>query len=433
MQVSVETVSTLERRVKVVVPAAKIEQDVQARIVKAARTIRMDGFRPGKVPMSLIRKRYGESIRQEALGEIIRDSFYEAVTQEGINPAGFPSIEEVSDKSGEDMMFTALVEVYPELVLSNFADIKVERPVVDIGEADLDEMIENLRKQRATFEESAEAAADGDKVTLDFAGSIDGEAFDGGTSTNFELALGSGRMIPGFETGIVGIKAGEVRDINVTFPSDYQAENLRDKAAVFKITAHKVSKAVLPELDDTFLAAFGVKDGGVEKFREDVRKNMTRELKQAVKNKVKTQVMDALLANNTVEAPKALVGNEINRQREAMFKQFGGNAKIDPNMLPDDLFREQAQRSVALGLLISQIIKDKAVEVDQARVKAVIEEVAESYETPEEVVSYYYSNREQLAQVEAMVLEDQVVDTVLAQAQVTDAPARYTEIVRTGR
>lgn len=433
MQVSVETVSTLERRVKVVVPAAKIEQDVQARIVKAARTIRMDGFRPGKVPMSLIQKRYGESIRQEALGEIIRDSFYEAVTQKGINPAGFPSIEEVSDKSGEDMTFTALVEVYPELVLSNFADIKVERPVVDIGEADLDEMIENLRKQRATFEDSTDAAADGDKVTLDFAGSIDGEAFDGGTSTNFELALGSGRMIPGFETGIVGIKAGEVRDINVTFPSDYQAENLRDKAAVFKITAHKVSKAVLPELDDTFLAAFGVKDGGVKKFREDVRKNMTRELKQAVKNKVKTQVMDALLANNTVEAPKALVGNEINRQREAMFKQFGGNAKIDPNMLPDDLFREQAQRSVALGLLISQIIKDKTVEVDQARVKAVIEEVAESYETPEEVVSYYYSNREQLAQVEAMVLEDQVVDTVLAQAQVTDAPARYTEIVRTGR
>ncbi|WP_068859471.1 trigger factor [Perlucidibaca aquatica] len=433
MQVSVETVSTLERRVKVVVPAAKIEQDVQARIVKAARTIRMDGFRPGKVPMSLIQKRYGESIRQEALGEIIRDSFYEAVTQEGINPAGFPSIEEVSDKAGEDMTFSALVEVYPELVLSSFADIKVERPVVDIGEADLDEMIENLRKQRSTFEESTEAAADGDKVTLDFAGSIDGEAFEGGTSTNFELALGSGRMIPGFETGIVGIKAGEERDINVTFPADYQAENLRDKAAVFKITAHKVSKAVLPELDATFLAAFGVTEGGVEKFREDVRKNMTRELKQAVKNKVKTQVMDALLANNTVEAPKALVGNEINRQREAMFKQFGGNAKIDPKMLPDDLFREQAQRSVALGLLISQIIKDKSVEVDQARVKAVIEEVAESYETPEEVVNYYYSNREQLAQVEAMVLEDQVVDTVLAQAQVTEAAARYTEIVRTGR
>ena len=228
MQVSVETVSTLERRVKVVVPAAKIEQDVQARIVKAARTIRMDGFRPGKVPMSLVQKRFGDSIRQEALGEIIRDSFYEAVTQQGINPAGFPSIEEVSDKAGEDMTFTALVEVYPELVLNSFADIKVERPVVEIGEADLDEMIENLRKQRATFEDSSDAAADGDKVTLDFAGSIDGEAFDGGTSTNFELALGSGRMIPGFETGIVGIKAGEVRDINVTFPSDYQAENLRD-------------------------------------------------------------------------------------------------------------------------------------------------------------------------------------------------------------
>jgi len=433
MQVSVETVSTLERRVKVTVPAAKITQDVQARIVKAARTIRMDGFRPGKVPLSLIQKRYGESIRQEALGEIIRDSFYEAVTQEGINPAGFPSIEEVSDKAGEDMTFTALVEVYPELTLNSFADIKVERPAVEIGDADLDEMIENLRKQRATFEESTDAAADGDKVTIDFAGSIDGEAFEGGTSTNFDLALGSGRMIPGFEAGIVGIKAGEVRDIQVTFPADYQAENLRDKAAVFKITAHKVSKAVLPALDDAFLAAFGVKEGGIDKFRDDVRKNMVRELKQAVKNKVKTQVMDALLANNTVEAPKALVSNEINRQREAMFKQFGGNAKIDPKMLPDELFREQAQRSVALGLLISQIIKDQAVEVDPARVKAVIEEVAESYETPEEVVNYYYSNREQLAQVEAMVLEDQVVDAVLAQAQVADVTARYADVVRAGR
>lgn len=433
MQVSVETVSTLERRVKVTVPAAKITQDVQARIVKAARTIRMDGFRPGKVPLSLIQKRYGESIRQEALGEIIRDSFYEAVTQEGINPAGFPSIEEVSDKAGEDMTFTALVEVYPELTLNSFADIKVERPAVEIGDADLDEMIENLRKQRATFEESTDAAADGDKVTIDFAGSIDGEAFEGGTSTNFDLALGSGRMIPGFEAGIVGIKAGEVRDIQVTFPPDYQAENLRDKAAVFKITAHKVSKAVLPALDDAFLAAFGVKEGGIDKFRDDVRKNMVRELKQAVKNKVKTQVMDALLANNTVEAPKALVSNEINRQREAMFKQFGGNAKIDPKMLPDELFREQAQRSVALGLLISQIIKDQAVEVDPARVKAVIEEVAESYETPEEVVNYYYSNREQLAQVEAMVLEDQVVDAVLAQAQVADVTARYADVVRAGR
>ena len=377
-----------------------------------------------------MQKRFGESIRQEALGEIIRDSFYEAVTQEKLNPAGFPSIEEVTDKAGEDLAFTALVEVYPELALAGFGDIKVERPVVEISDADIDEMIENLRKQRASFEDSSDAAADGDKVTLDFAGTIDGEAFEGGTSQNFDLVLGSNRMIPGFETGIVGIKAGEERDINVTFPSDYQAEHLRDKAAVFKITAHKVSKQVLPAVDEAFLSAFGVKDGGLEKFREDVRKNMTRELKQAVKNKVKTQIMDALLAGNTVEAPKALVANEINRQRQAMFQQFGGGAKLDPKMLPDELFAEQAQRSVSLGLLISQIIKDKALEVDQERVRVLVEEVAESYETPEDVVNYYYGNREQLAQVEALVLEDQVVDAVLGEAQVTDQAAKYVDVVR---
>jgi len=433
MQVTVENVSTLERRVKVVVPAAKIDQDVTARIAKAARTVRVDGFRPGKVPVSLVQKRFGESIRQEALGEIIRDSFYEAVTQQGINPAGFPSIEEVSDKTGEDLAFTALVEVYPDVALAGFDGIKVERPVVEIGDADVAEMIESLRKQRATFADSSEAAADGDKVSIDFAGSIDGEAFEGGSAQGSDLVLGSGRMIPGFEAGIAGMKAGDVKDIDVTFPADYQAEHLRDKAAVFKITCNSVQKQQLPEIDDAFLAAFGVKDGGLEKFREDVRKNMGRELKQAVKNKVKTQVMDGLLAANSIEVPKALVSNEINRQRNAMFQQFGGGAKLDPGMLPDELFREQAQRAVSLGLLIGQIIKDKDVAVDAARVRAVIEEVAESYETPEEVISYYYGNREQLQQVEAMVLEDQVVDVILADAQVTEQPARYTDVVRAQR
>lgn len=433
MQVIVETVSPIERRVKVVVPADKIAQDVSARISKAARTIRMDGFRPGKVPLSLVQKRFGESIRQEALGEIIRDSFYEAVTQQNLNPAGYPSIEEVSDKAGEDLAFTALVEIYPEIALAGFADIKVERPLVEINDTDVAEMIENLRKQRATFADSDAAAVDGDKVNIDFAGSIDGEAFDGGSAQGSELVLGSGRMIPGFEAGIEGMKAGDVKDINVTFPSDYQAEHLRDKAAVFKITCNSVQKQQLPEIDEAFLSAFGVKEGGIEKFREDVRKNMTRELKQAVKNKIKTQVMDGLLAVNSVTVPKALVANEINRQRQAMFQQFGGGAQLDPKMLPDELFAEQAQRSVSLGLLIGQIIKDQALEVDATRVKALVEEVAEAYEAPEDVVSYYYGNREQMAQVEALVLEDQVVDTVLAAAQVIDQIAQYTDVVRAQR
>mgnify|MGYP003407474878 FL=1 len=241
-------------------------------------------------------------------------------------------------------------------------------------------------------------------------------------------------MIPGFEDGVVGIKAGEERDINVTFPADYQAENLQGKAAVFKITAHKVQKQVLPEIDETFLKAFGVTEGGEAKLREDVAKNMARELKQAVKNKVKSQTMDQLLAAHSVDAPKALVAGEIERQRNAMFQQFGGaNAKLDPKMLPDDLFKEQAERSVSLGLLISQIIKDKAIVVDAERVRAVVAEVAESYESPEEVINYYMGNKEQLAQVEAMVLEDQVIDCVLAEAKVTEAAAKYTDVVRPQR
>lgn len=431
MQVTVETISNIERRVKVVVPVAKVNEDVASRVAKTARTVRMDGFRPGKVPLSLVQKRFGDAIRQEAIGDIIRDSFYEAVTQEKLNPAGYPSIEEVTDKAGEDLVFVAVVEVYPEIALADFAQITIERPSADITEADVDQMIENLRKQRATFTESADAAADGDKVVIDFAGSIDGEAFEGGTSTNFELVLGSKRMIPGFEDAIVGIKAGEVRDINVTFPEDYQAENLRAKAAVFKITAHQVLKQELPAIDDAFLAAFGVKAGGIEKLREDVKKNMARELKQALKNKVKTQAMDQLLALNTVELPKALVANEINRQRQAMFQQFGGaNAKFDSSMLPDDLFKEQAERSVSLGLLISQVIKNHDVTVDADRVRAVVEEVAEAYETPEDVINYYYGSRDQLAQVEALVLEDQVVDLILSAAKVSDVTSNYMDVVR---
>lgn len=430
MQVTVETVSSLERRVHVVVPAERVAQDVQSRLVKTAKTIRMDGFRPGKVPLSLVQKRYGAAIRQEAVGEIIRDTFFEAVTQQDLKTAGFPQIEQVQDGESGDLSFTALVEVYPEIALASFSTLNITRPTVDIGEADIDEMIENLRQQRATFAPTEEASVEGDRLTLDFEGKIDGELFEGGASKNFDLVLGSNRMIPGFEAGIVGMKAGEVRDINVTFPSDYQAEALRDKAAVFTITVHAVNRSVKPAVDADFMKSFGVADGDLAAFRADVAKNMARELKQAVKNKVKTQVMDGLLAAHTdVAAPKALVSGEIDRQRQAMFQQFGGGAKLDPKMLPDTLFAEQAERSVKLGLIISQIIQDRSLTVDPARVRTLVEEVAQSYEQPDDVISYYYGNKEQLAQVEALVLEDQVVDTVLADAQVTDEAARYADVV----
>lgn len=432
MQVSVETTSGLERRMTITVPADRVDSEVNARINKTARTVRMDGFRPGKVPVAVVKKRFGASIRQEALGDLIRDCFYEAVTQEKLTPAGFPTIASVKDETNADIVFVASFEVYPDVAVGNLAAIKVERPVADITDADIDKMIDTLRSQRATWAESTAAAKDGDRLDIDFDGSVDGAAFEGGSAKGFSLTLGSRRMIPGFEDGLVGVKAGEERSLNVTFPADYQAEALKGKAAVFKVRVNKIEAPVLPAIDDTFIKSFGVKDGGLDKFRADVSKNMERELKQAIKNKVKGQVLEGLITlHSNVDVPKALVTTEIGRQRQNMLRQFGGNAKgINPDMLPDDLFTEQAKKSVTLGLLIGEIIKAATIKVDAARVRTLIEEIAESYETPSEVVNWYYGNQEQLQQIEAVVLEDQVVDHVLSQSQVTDLPGTYEDILR---
>lgn len=431
MQVSVETTSGLERRMTITVPAARVDSEVNERINKAARTVRMDGFRPGKVPVAVVKKRFGASIRQEALGDLIRDTFYEAVTQEKLNPAGFPTIESVKDEGGADVAFVATFEVYPEVALADFSAIKVERPVAEISDADVDKMIDTLRRQRASWTESTGAAQDGDRLDIDFEGTVDGAAFEGGSSKGFSLVLGSNRMIPGFESGLVGAKAGEERTLDVTFPADYQAENLKGKAAQFKVKVNKVETPVLPELDAAFIKSFGIKDGGLDKFRADVRKNMERELKQAIKNKVKGQVLEGLVNLHAVDVPKALVQNEIGRQRQNMMRQFGGNARnINPDMLPDELFAEQAKRSVTLGLVIGEIIKKADLKVDADRVRTLIEEIAESYETPSEVVSWYYGNQEQLQQVEAVVLEDQVVDHVLGKSQVSDKAGTYEDILR---
>lgn len=431
MQVSVENVSGLERRVKIAVPADQVEQAVNKKINQAARTIKMDGFRVGKVPLNVIKKRYGASIRAEALDDIIRDAYVSAIQQTELKVAGFPNIEPISFAEGKDVEFAAVVEVYPEVTLGDFSALAVERPTSEVTDADVDTMIANLRRQRAKWEESAEAAADQDRLTIDFEGSVNGEKFEGGTAQDFAIVIGSKRMIPGFEEQLVGSKAGEETVITVTFPADYQAENLAGKEAQFKINVKKVVKPTLPELDATFLEAFGVKDGNVDQFRADVRKNMERELRNGIRAKVKSAVFDALVKANSIELPKALVAEEINRQRQQAIQQFGGkNAQIKPEMLPDELFKEQSQRSVALGLIISEIIRANEITVDAERVRALVDEVAQSYEQPEEVVKWYYSSKEQMAQVQSAVLEDQVVDLVLAKAQITDKAVGYEELLR---
>jgi trigger factor len=431
MQVVVEAVSALGRRLKISVPASRIEQTFNNRLNQTARTVKMDGFRQGKVPLSLVKKRFGESIRAEALEDVIRDSYVAAVESQNLRVAGFPSIEPFNAGEGKDLEFSAVVEVYPEVTLADFATLSVERPASEVTDADVEEMIQNLRRQRAKFNDTDEPAIDQDRVTLDFEGTVGGEAFAGNSAKDFNLVLGSGRMIPGFEDQIAGMKAGEEKTITVTFPADYQAENLAGKEAQFAIKVSKVARPELPELDDQFLSAFGVTEGGVEKFRADVRRNMERELRNNIRARVKNAVFDALLAANPVEVPKALLSQEVDRQRQQAIQRFGGNAQnIKPEMLPNELFEEASRRSVALGLLLSEIIAKNDVKVDGDRVKTLVGEIAESYEDPAEVIAWYMSNREQRAQVESAVLEDQIVDLVLASAQISDKAVGYSELLR---
>ncbi|WP_373187438.1 trigger factor [Halopseudomonas sp.] len=429
MQVSVETTSGLERRMTVGIPADRIESEVNKRLQQTASRAKVDGFRPGKVPMSVIRKRFGGSARQEVMGEVIQSSFYEAIMQEKLNPAGAPSVEPKQLDEGKDFEYVATFEVYPEITLGDFGDIKVERTESEVRDEDLENMLEILRKQNTQFETVERAAENGDQLKVDFVGRVDGEPFQGGTANNTEIVLGSGRMIPGFEDGLVGAKAGDSVTLNVTFPEDYQNLELAGKPAEFDVMVHSVAAPALPELNDEFFAKFGVEEGGIEGFRAEVRKNMERELRQAIKTKVKTQVMDGLLATNSIDVPKALVSSEIDRLREQAVQQFGG-ANIKPEQLPAELFEEQAKRRVSLGLVVAEVVKQNEIKPDNDRVRAMVEELASAYQEPEQVVNWYYQNEQQLAEIQSVVLEEQVVDTVLQKAQVTSKQVPYEDAVK---
>ena len=429
MQVSVETTSGLERRMTVGIPAERIENEVNKRLQQTASRARVDGFRPGKVPMSVIRKRFGGSARQEVIGEVIQSSFYEAVMQEKLNPAGAPSVEPKQLEEGKDFEYVATFEVYPEVQLADFSGISVERIESEVTDADVEKMLDILRKQNTSFETADRPAENGDQLTVDFTGRIDGEAFQGGTASNTQIVLGSGRMIPGFEDGLVGAKAGESRTLDVTFPEDYQNLELAGKAAQFEVVVHAVAAPALPELNDEFFARFGVEEGGLEGFRAEVRKNMERELRQAIKSKTKTQVMDGLLATNEVEVPKALIGSEIDRLRQQAVQQFGG-ANIKPEQLPAELFEEQAKRRVSLGLIVAEVVKQNDIKPDNDRVRAMVEDLASAYQEPQQVINWYYQNEQQLAEIQSVVLEEQVVDTVFQKAKVTDKQVAYEDAVK---
>jgi trigger factor len=407
MQVSIETTSGLERRLTVGVPAERVDVEVDSRLQKAAKNVRLPGFRPGKVPMKVMRQRFGAGVRQEVLGEVMSQSFQEAVVQEKLRPAGQPSIEPKNLEAGRDLEYVATFEVFPDVDMVEMKDFDVEKVSAEVTDDDIDNIIDVFRKQQGSWDAVERAAVDGDKVNIDYTGTRDGEEFEGGSAADSDLELGSGRMIPGFEDGIVGMQAGEEKTLELSFPEDYHSEELKGAAVQFKVKLNSVLELNPAPLDEDLFAKYGVEEGGEEQFRKEVGENMARELKNAVHNKLKQQVMDALLdAHQSVEIPKALIEQEIEGMRNQMFQQFGGAGGQD------------------LDLKCQQQLK-----ADADKVRDMIEEMASTYQDPEEVINYYYSNQEQLSSVESRVLEDQAVEKLLENANITEKQCSYQEAI----
>ncbi len=434
MQVSIETTTGLERRMTVGIPAEQVDTEITKRLQNAAKTVRLNGFRKGKVPFKVVKQRFGAGVRQEVVGELMSRSFYDAVQQENVKPAGQPSIEPKSMDEGSDVEFIATFEVYPEVALADTTAFEIDKAVADIEESDVDTMIETLRKQQASWDVVERAAALSDQVDIDFIGTKDGEEFEGGKGEGHKLELGSGSMIPGFEDGIVGMSAGEEKTLSLTFPEDYHSEDLKGAAVEFNVKLNSVSEQTLPELNEELFKKFGVEASDEATFRAEVLKNMERELKNAAKSKLKNQVMDKLIETHELDLPSALVESEIETLRNQMMQQFGG-AGAQPgldlkSLLPNEMFKEQAEKRVALGLIVGELIKASELKADEAKVREMVEEMASAYQDPEEVVTYYYSNPQLLNSVESVVLEDQVVEHILAGANVTESKTSYSELVK---
>ncbi len=433
MQVSVETTSGLERRLTVGVPAEQIDGEINKRLQQAAKTVRINGFRKGKVPLKVVRQRFGQGVRQEVIGDTINKSFYEAIQKSELKPAGQPSIEPKNFEEGKDFEYVATFEIYPDIELKKIDGVSITKSMVEITEEDIDTMIETLRKNQAKWEVVERPAAEEDRVNIDFEGFKEGELFDGGSATDHNLVIGSKSMIPGFEEGIVGMTPGEEKTIELTFPEDYNAEALQGATVEFKIKLNTVSEQKLPEVNEEFYASLGVTEGGGERFRVDVKENMEREKERLIRNSVKLQVLDAFIQANEFDVPKALVAQEIDALRNQMLAQYG--QQMDPNIdfrsiLPDSMFQERAERRTALGLLVGECVKVEGIKVDSTRLKEMIEGIASTYEDPESVVNYYYSNQELMSGAEAAVMEEQVVDHLLESATVEEKSMSYQDLVK---
>ncbi len=416
MQVSVETIGNIDRKMTVAVPAAQVDQEVEKRLKSMAGRVRIDGFRPGKVPFSVVKKRYGDSVRYEVVEGLLGKTFQQAAGQENLRVAGLPEIDLKTMEAGQDLEYIATFQVYPEIIIAGVETLTISRPVAEVTDADLDKMVEIIRKQNQEWQDTDRAAQVGDMVSVDFAGTLNGEAFEGGSAEDYSVELGAGRMLKDFEEGLAGMKAGEEKIVDVAFPENYHAENLKGQTAQFKLSMKRVRESVLPVVDGEFIKKFGVEDGSVDTFRAEVKKNMQRELGNTIKAQIKQQVMDGLADLHAVDVPKALVSDEIRYIREEFSQSMGGSA----NNMPDELFAPQAERRVKLGLIVGEVIRQHNLQRDPERVDAMLENVAATYEDPQALKDYYRSNRQAMQTIEAAVMEEMIVDWVLEKATVND-------------
>ena len=425
MSENVETLGTLERRVSVKLPAGDIEREVDERLRKLVRNIRMPGFRPGKVPMKLVAQTYGPQVRSEVLGDAVQKSFNDAVRQANLKVAGYPRIE----KKGE-LEFSATFEIYPEVKIGDVSGASIERPQVDVGEAEVAKTIEILRKQRTRYVPAGRPAEDGDRLTVDFQGTIDGAPFEGGSASGMVLTLGEGRMLPQFEAAARGMSAGESREFPLKFPDDYQGKAVAGKDAVFNLTVTKVDKPELPALDADFAKALGVADGSLEKMQGEIRANVEREVKKRVDARVKNEALQALLDTAPLELPKSLIEMESQQllERAAQDLQARG-LKPEQLNLTAQQFEEAARRRVALGLIIAELARAENLKPKPAEVRAIVEQEAQTYESPAEVVKWFYMQPQRLSEMEAVALEANVVKWVLSKANVVDKKVSFDELM----
>ncbi len=423
-------VSALERRIDMSVPMAEIDKDVDVRLKQMARTVKMPGFRPGKVPFRMVAQNYGPQARSEAIGAAVERVLGEQIRAQNLRVAGYPNIEPKEGASADALEFTAVFEVYPEVVIADVSSQEVERPQLEVGEAEVDQTLDVLRKQRTTFAAVDRAAQEGDRVTVDFTGRKDGEEFEGGKAADFPFVIGGGQMLKDFETAALGLKAGESKTFDMSFPADYHAANLAGQAVQFDVAMKKVEAPQLPEVDAEFAKSLGIADGDVAKMREEVKGNLEREVKRRIQARIKERVMTVLIDIHPIEVPKALVTQESQQLAENAKRDFEARG-MKTKDLPIDAawFGEQAARRVKLGLIMSELVKSKELHARPEQIRATIEDFAASYEDPSEVVSWYYSQPQRLAQAEALVIEDNVVAWVVSNARTTDKAISFDELM----